>query len=85
MSFNILIGLVALVFLATIISIGVHRRLPMIVVIVAALALIGYTSYLPSIGGGGLSDYGSSYWISLAAAVAMTFGGGFGTARSDRS
>jgi hypothetical protein len=85
MSFNILIGLVALVFLVTIISIGVHRRLPMIVVVVAALAIIGYTSYLPSIGGDGLSDYGSSYWISLAAAVAMAFGGGFAAARSDRS
>ena len=85
MSFNILIGLVALVFLVTLISIGVHGRLPMIVVVVAALGLIGYTSYLPSIGGDGLSDYGSSYWISLAAAVAMTFGGGFATARSDRS
>jgi serine/threonine protein kinase len=83
MSFNILIGLAALVFLATIISAGVHRRLPMIVVVVAALALIGYTSYLPSMGGDGLSDYGSSYWISLAAAVAMAFGGGFGAARSD--
>ena len=70
MSFNILIGLVALVFLVTLISIGVHRRLPMIVVVVAALGIIGYTSYLPSIGGDGLSDYGSSYWISLAAAVA---------------
>ena len=85
MSFNILIGLVALVFLVTLISIGVHRRLPVIVVVVAALGIIGYTSYLPSIGGDGLSDYGSSYWISLAAAVAMTFGGGFATARSDRS
>jgi hypothetical protein len=83
MSFNILIGLAALVFLVTIISAGVHRRLPMIVVVVAALALIGYTSYLPSMGGDGLSDYGSSYWISLAAAVAMAFGGGFATARSD--
>ncbi len=85
MSFNILIGLVALVFLVTIISIGVHRRLPMIVVVVAALALIGYTSYLPAIGGDGLSDYGSSYWISLVAAVAMAFGGGFAFARSGRS
>jgi serine/threonine protein kinase len=84
MSFNISIGLVALVFLVTIISIGVHRRLPMIVVVVAALALIGYTSYLPSIGGDGLSDYGSSYWISLAAAVTMAFGAGFAAARSDR-
>ncbi len=85
MSFNILIGLVALVFLVTIIGIGVHRRLPMIVVVVAALALIGYTSYLPSIGGDGLSAYGSSYWISLAAAVAMAFGGGFAAARTGRS
>ena len=85
MSFNILIGLVALVFLVTLISIGVHRRLPMIAVVVAALGIIGYTSYLPSIGGDGLSDYGSSYWISLAAAVAVTFGGGFAMARSDRS
>ena len=85
MSFNILIGLVALVFLVTIISIGVHRRLPMIVVVVAALALIGYTSYLPAIGGDGLSDYGSSYWISLVAAVAMAFGGGFAFAQSGRS
>ena len=84
MSFNILIGLVALLFLVTIISIGVYRRLLMIVVVVAALVLIGYTSYLPSIGGDGLSDYGSSYWISLAAAVTMAFGGGFATARSDR-
>ncbi len=84
MSFNILIGLVALAFLVTIIGTGVHRRLPMIVVIVAALALIGYTAYLPSIGGDGLGDYGSSYWISLAAAVAMAFGAGFAAARSDR-
>ena len=84
MSFNILIGLVALVFLVTLIGIGVHRRLPMIVVVVAALALIGYTSYVPSIGGDGLGDYGSSYWISLAAAVTIAFGGGFATARSDR-
>ena len=85
MSFNILIGLVALAFLVTLISIGVHGRLPMIVVVVAALGIIGYTSYLPSIGGDGLSDYGTSYWISLAAAVAVTFGGGFAMARSDRS
>lgn len=53
----------------------------MIVVVVASLALIGYTSYLPSIGGDGLGDYGSSYWLSLAAAVAMAFGGGFAAAR----
>ncbi len=84
MSFNILIGLVALAFLVTIISIGVRRRLPMIVVVVTALALIGYTAYLPSIGADGLSDYGSSYWISLAAAVTMAFGAGFAAARSDR-
>ena len=85
MSFNILISLVALAFMVTIISIGVRRRLPMIVVVVAALALIGYTSYLPAIGGDGLSDYGSSYWISLVAAVAMAFGGGFAFAQSGRS
>ncbi len=84
MSFNILIGLVALAFLVTIIGIGVRGRLPMIVVVVATLGLIGYTSYLPSIGGDGLSDYGSSYWISLAAAVAMAFGAGFAAARSER-
>jgi len=81
MSFNILIGLAALVFLVTIISIGVYRRLLMIVVVVASLALIGYTSYLPSIGGDGLGYYGSSYWLSLAAAVTMAFGGGFAAAR----
>ena len=50
MSFNILIGLVALVFLVTIISIGVYRRLLMIVVVVAALVLMGTRHTCPQSG-----------------------------------
>lgn len=73
--FRILIGLAALVFVATILSGGMFRRPFMIVAAVASVGLIGYTLHVPQIGlAPGFGTYGSSYWLSLLAAVVMTLG-----------
>ena len=57
----------------TLISLLIAGRWVMVCATVAALGLVGYTLYIPSIGTG---SYGSSYWVSLAAAVVMTVGAG---------
>jgi hypothetical protein len=82
--FRILIGLVALVFVAAVVSIRLYNRLLMIGAAIASLVLIWYTVHIPSKGSfPGFGPYGSSYWLSLAAAVAITLGAGVAAARSD--
>ena len=71
--FRILLGLLAAVLVLTLISLLIAGRWVMVCATVAALGLVGYTLYIPSIGTG---SYGSSYWVSLAAAVVMTVGAG---------
>jgi serine/threonine protein kinase len=68
-------ALAALALILTAISAATRGRLVMIAVVAAALGLIGYTLYIPSVGRSpGFAPYGSSYWLSLAAAVAMLIG-----------
>ena len=77
--FRILLGLLAAVLVFTLISLLIAGRWVMVCATVAALGLVGYTLYIPSIGTvSGFSLYGSSYWVSLAAAVVMTLGAGVG-------
>jgi hypothetical protein len=71
--FWILIGLVALAGVCTLISLG--ARLAIIGAMLASLAAVGYTIYLPMKGTSpGFSPYGSSFWISLVAAAVMAVG-----------
>ena len=70
--FMILIVLAALAFVITIISMLTSRPSLMIGAAIASLGLIGYTVYIPSEGAfPGFGQYGSSYWFSLAVAIAM--------------
>ena len=83
-NFWILIALVAIVFMVTVMSMRIYKRPLMIGAAVASLGLIGYTLYIPSKGSSpGFSPYGSSYWLSVAAAVAVALGAGVAAARSD--
>ena len=75
-SFWISVALVAVVFMFTAISAGTRKRPVMIGALAASLGLIGYTLYIPSIGSAGFQSYGSSYWLSLAAAITMMIGAG---------
>jgi serine/threonine protein kinase len=75
-NFWISLALVAAVLAFTAISAGTHKRLVMIGALAASLGLIGYTLYLPAVGSAGFRSYGSSYWLSLAAAIAMMIGAG---------
>ncbi len=75
-SFWISVALVAVVFMFTAISAGTRKRPVMIGALAASLGLIGYTLYIPSVGSAGFRSYGSSYWLSLAAAIAMMIGAG---------
>ncbi len=75
--FRILLGLLAAVLVFTLISLLMAGRWVIVCATVAALGLVGYTLYIPSIGTvSGFGLYGSSYWVSLAAAVVMTLGAG---------
>ena len=83
-NFWISVALVAAVLVFTAISAGTHKRLVMIGALAASLGLIGYTLYLPSVGSAGFRSYGSSYWLSLAAAIAMMIGAGVALAARRR-
>jgi len=85
-NFWIPVALAALALVFTAISAGTRRRLPMIGTAAAALGLVGYTLHIPTEGSSpGLHPYGSAYWLSLAAAIAMAIGAGVAlTARSRR-
>ena len=73
--FWIPVALVALVLIFTAISASVRSRLVMIGAAIGALGLIGYTMHIPSTGASpGFQPYGSSYWLSLAAAITMVIG-----------
>ena len=70
--FRILIVLAALAFVITVISMLASRPSLMIGSAIASLGLIGYTLYIPSEGASpGFGTYGSSYWLSLAVAIAV--------------
>ena len=70
--FTILIVLTAIAFVITIISMLASRPSLMIGAAIASLGLIGYTVHIPSEGAfPGFGPYGSSYWLSLAVAIAM--------------
>ena len=72
-NFWILIVLVALAVVFTLISLGGRRAV--IVAVLASLAAVGYTIYLPMKGTSpGFQPYGSSFWLSLAAAAVMAAG-----------
>jgi hypothetical protein len=76
-NFWILIGLVALAFVATFMSLRMYRRSFMIGAAAASAGLIAYTLYIPRIGHfPGFGPYGSAYWISLIATIAMALGAG---------
>jgi hypothetical protein len=72
--FWIPIGLLAIAFICTLIGMLVAERSITIIAVLAALGLVGYTLYIPTINSDGFAAYGSSYWVSLAAAVLMTVG-----------
>jgi serine/threonine protein kinase len=68
-----LIVLSTLVLTLTIASLRLRRRQFMAGAVAVSLGLIGYTVSIPYKGlHPGFSHYGSSYWLSLAAGVAMT-------------
>ena len=75
--FWIPIGLVALAFVATFMSLRTYKRSSTICAAAASAGLIAYTLYIPRIGHfPGFGPYGSAYWISLIAAMAMALGAG---------
>ena len=83
--FWIPVALAALALLFTAISAGTRRRLPMIGTAAAALGLVGYTLHIPTEGSSpGFDPYGSAYWLSLAAALAMVIGAGVALAARSR-
>ncbi len=68
--------LVALAFVSTVISMLASRPSITVGAVLASLGLVGYTLHIPSEGSfPGFGSYGSSYWPSLAVAIAMTLGG----------
>jgi len=78
--FWVLIVLVALAVVFTLISLG--GRLAIIVAMLASVALVGYTIYLPMKGTSpGFQPYGSSFWLSLVAAGVMAVGTGLALGR----
>ena len=73
--FWIPVALVALALIFTAIGAITRTRLIMIGTAVASVGLLGYTLYIPSTGASpGFQPYGSSYWLSLAAAITMVIG-----------
>jgi len=84
--FWIPVALVALVFLFTVISGSLHKRLVIIGTAVASVGLIGYTLHIPSKGSSpGFQPYGSSYWLSLAATITMVIGAAVALAARSRA
>jgi hypothetical protein len=75
--FWILIGLATLAFVTTVMSMRMYKRSLMICATAASAGLIGYTLHIPQIGLlPGFGPYGSAYWLSLVAAIAMALGAG---------
>jgi len=73
--FWIPVALAVLGLAFTAISAGTRGRLAMIGTALASLALIAYTLHIPSKGASpGFHPYGSSYWLSVGAAVVMLLG-----------
>jgi hypothetical protein len=68
--------LLCLIVAFTVMSFAAAGRLFMAGASLAALALAGFTLYIPSIGSDGFSAYGPGYWASLAAAAVMAVGAG---------
>jgi hypothetical protein len=53
---------------------------------VASVGLLGYTLHIPSTGASpGFQPYGSSYWLSLAAAITMVIGAAVAVAARSRA
>jgi hypothetical protein len=70
----------------TAISAGTRGRLAMIGTVVASLGLIAYTLHIPSKGASpGFGPYGSSYWLSVGAAVVMVIGAAVALAARTRA
>ena len=72
--FWIPVGLLATASICTLIGMLVTERSFIIIAVLAALGLVGYTLYIPTINSDGFAAYSSSYWVSLVAAVLMTVG-----------
>jgi len=84
--FLTVIGLLAVMVVLTAVSLLTAGRWAMVGATAAAVGLIGYTLYIPSIGRApGWGPYGSSYWISLAAAVVTAQAAGVGAIRTPRA
>src|SRR5262249_6828132 len=84
--FLTVIGLLAVMVVLTVVSLLTAGRWAMVGATAAAVGLIGYTLYIPRIGQApGFGPYGSSYWISLAAAVVMALAAGVGAMRTPRA
>jgi hypothetical protein len=79
-------ALAALALIFTAIGASTHKRLIMIGTAVAAVGLLGYTLHIPSTGASpGFQPYGSSYWLSLAAAITMVIGAAVAIAARSRT
>jgi serine/threonine protein kinase len=79
-------GLAAAGLVFTAISAGTRSRLAMVGTALASLGLIAYTLHIPSTGASpGFQPYGSSYWISLGAAILMVIGAAVGLAARTRA
>jgi serine/threonine-protein kinase len=75
--FRNLVVLVGLALIFTAISAAMHSRLVMIGALITSLGLIGYILNITTKGAHhGFKYYGSTYWLSLAAAVLMLIGAG---------
>ena len=84
--FLTVIGLLAVMVVLTAVSLLTAGRWAMVGATAAAVGLIGYTLYIPSIGRApGWGPDGSSYWISLAAAVVTAQAAGVGAIRTPRA
>jgi hypothetical protein len=79
-------GLAVLGLVFTAISAGTRGRLAMVGTALASLGLIAYTLHIPSKGvHPGFQPYGSSYWLSLGAAVLMVLGAAVALAARSRA
>jgi predicted Ser/Thr protein kinase len=81
--FWIPVTLAVLVLLGAALTVPARGRLAMGVTTAAALGLTGYLLYLPAIGASpGFAPYGTSYWVSVAAAVVSTLAAAAAALRS---
>jgi hypothetical protein len=85
-NFWIPVALAALALIFAAIGAGTRKRLIMIGTAVAAVGLLGYTLHTPSTGASpGFQSYGSSYWLSLAAAITIVIGAAVAVAARSRA